>query len=632
MTAFDKRAQTNMPTPALLPMPTQDLSRPFRDKAAPTLVRDHSTRLFRWATFIPAILTTFFLIIIFSDWFQSGGFNATEIAMVALVGFSAFWIALSVATGTVGLFFAKPDNPAKPAASINSMRVALLVPIYNEEPEAVFRRIAAMRDQLSTLPSSHRFAFFVLSDTRDDRIALQESKEFERLRRMHRHHLPIFYRRRADNIERKTGNIRSWITNWGAPWDAFITLDADSLMSSQTITRLADELAAAPDTALIQTVPQLVSANTLFSRIQQFSNNAYGGLLAKGLDRWSGSEGNYWGHNAIVRTLAFAACAGLPKLSGKGALGGTIKSHDFVEAALLRRAGWAVRLLPDLSESYEETPQSMIDYVLRDRRWCQGNLQHLRLLGAAGLKSASRFHMLQGAMAYIASVGWFGLLILWALMGRSEEQNVIRYFTDTNPLFPQWPEMDAVSRLVVLVFIIALLLTPKLFAILDTIWRDPTCRRFGGIGNFMLSALAEIVFSFLLAPILMIQHVSGVFKTIIGFDTGWSPQNRNGGIYIWKDFLRFHWLETTVGTLLSMGLAMGVISLWLLPIAFSLIIAAPISCLFGKPLPKGRFNPHILATPETIGPAKILVKAGNVPDRSNDPADGERTPRRRLSV
>ena len=162
-------------------------------------------------------------------------------------------------------------------------------------------------------------------------------------------------------------------------------------MSAGTIVQLGDELAADPSAGLIQTVPRLIGAGTLFSKVQQFANNVYGGALARGLDRWSGHDGNYWGHNAIVRTRAFAACAGLPTLSGKGALGGTIKSHDFVEAALLRRGGWSVRLMPNLAESYEETPQTIIDYVLRDRRWCQGNLQHLRLLLTPGFTMASRF-------------------------------------------------------------------------------------------------------------------------------------------------------------------------------------------------------------------------------------------------
>ncbi len=598
----------SMPKRAPLAMPIQGFTRPYSDPNAPALKPMANTTLFRWATFIPALLTTFALIAIFSDWFSKGGFSAIEIFMLGLLGFSSFWIALSVAASTIGLFFTRENKNAPNSTSRDALKTALLVPVYNEAPDAVFRRLKAMRDQLAAQKTNHQYAIFILSDTRDDRVALLENREFDLLKRPHMGHPPVFYRRRANNTERKTGNIRDWVQNHGDAWDAFITLDADSLMSSATIDRLADELAIAADTALIQTVPHLIGSNTIFSRVQQFANNIYGGILASGLERWSGTEGNYWGHNAIVRTKAFAACAGLPKLSGKGALGGTIKSHDFVEAALLRRAGWAVRLMPSLNDSYEEIPQNIVDYVLRDRRWCQGNLQHLRLIGSVGFAPASRFHMLQGATAYIASVIWFLLLIVWALMGRSEEQNVFRYFTDANPLFPQWPQMDSVNRIVILGFMIALLLLPKVFAIVATVWRDKSCHELGGCIHFTASALSEIFLSFLLAPILMVQHVTAVGRTVLGMDAGWAPQNRSDTHYGWLTLIRFHWLETTTGIILMAGLLAGIVSFWLIPIAASLICAVPVSFVFGMKLPARGWLKTIMNTQEDISPSEIILQ------------------------
>lgn len=607
MSHNDPKLLTQMPPTAPLAMPLQNFSKPFIDVNARSLGQVRCTRLFRLATFVPAAATTLVLIAIIMDWFRKDGFVAIEIAMMALVGFSAFWIALSVASSTIGLFFARKPVVAKEADPSDAMKVALLIPVYNEDPDAVFGRLQAMRDDLEKTPTHHRFGIFLLSDTRDEAIAFREATLFSQVRHQSGGNVDVFYRRRALNTERKTGNIRDWIESWGADWNAFVTLDADSLMAASSIIRLSNELVSAPEAGLIQTVPRLIGSNSVFSRVQQFANNIYGGALARGLDRWSGNEGNYWGHNAIIRTRAFAACAGLPALRGSGALGGTIKSHDFVEAALLRRAGWSVRLLPDLSQSYEETPQTIVDYVLRDRRWCQGNLQHLRLLFSSGFSAASRFHMLQGAMAYIASVVWFALLVVWALMGRGKEDSVFRYFAETNPLFPQWPEIDTVSRMVVLAFMLGLLLTPKLMGMALTISQDPSLSKTGGPLRFMGNALCEIVLSFILAPILMVQHVSAVTRTVLGRDTGWTPQNRGGATYSFAMLARFHWLETVVGALLVFGIFAGIVSLWLVPIAASLISSIFISHWFSKDLSGQSALSGIMETEERRSPSRIIT-------------------------
>ncbi|MEM1039686.1 MAG: glucans biosynthesis glucosyltransferase MdoH [Pseudomonadota bacterium] len=612
MTAQHHAPFKTMPTPAPLAMPTQDLSKPFDDDTAQVLKAEPHTRWFRWMTLIPALLTVCVLMSIFYDWFEKDGFVTAEILMLGLVGFSAFWVAISVAAGTVGLLLPRKRTKARQPSILKALDVALLVPIYNEDVTAVFARLSAMKEQLEARGCDHRYAFFILSDTRDEAIARSEVDAFSRLRHEGAGTVPVFYRRRAENTERKTGNIRDWVSTWGGAWDAFITLDADSLMARSSIEALSDDLAGKPQTGMIQTVPRLMGGETLFARVLQFSNNVYGPVLGRGLDRWSADAGNYWGHNAIIRTKAFAKCAGLPKLSGKGALCGTIKSHDFVEAALLRRAGWAVEINPDLETSYEETPQTLLDYVLRDRRWCQGNLQHLKLLNSAGFHAVSRFHMVQGAMAYVASACWFVLLIVWALLGRSESETVFRYFTDTNPLFPVWPQMDAVSRGVVLAFMLSLLLLPKVFGLVAT-WRaERGFKRHGGRLVFMASAVTEIVFSVLLAPIMMVQHVMGLLRTAFDMDTGWAPQNRNGTRVGLLTLLRFHWVETLAGALLSLGIGLGVISLWLVPIAVSLVLAAPIAMLVSaplRPLAHGFGVPptKVLATAELLSPDPVIV-------------------------
>ena len=494
--------------------------------------------------------------------------------------------------------------------------MAILFPVYNEAPDAVFGTIAAMRKRLEERAgdAAHRFSIFVLSDTRGgtperDRAVALEERAF-RLLAAEAGTVPVHYRRRADNVGRKVGNIASWITRWGGAYDAMITMDADSALSAGAVIELADRMAADERAGLIQTVPRLVFSHSLFGRMQQFANNVYGPLLARGLAVWTGAVGNYWGHNAIVRVQAFADCCGLPDLRGHRfggkALGGVIKSHDFVEAAMLVRAGWQVRVATDIHDSYEELPQTVVDYVLRDRRWAQGNLQHLRLLKTRGLHGVSRFHMAQGAMAYIASCGWAVLLALWLLQGAADRGATITYFDPANPLFPVWPEEPGVSRWVMLLFVFAMLLGPKIAALVANVWRHPDLRAFGGPWRFAASALFEIMLSVVLAPVLMVQHVLAVTRTFAGIDTGWAPQNRGGEGHGWPALLRFHATETVLGVALSAGIASGYVSLWLVPIAFSWLMAVPISWFMSRSAPAVGLPRWLLATREELRPAPIL--------------------------
>ncbi|MEM1317873.1 MAG: glucans biosynthesis glucosyltransferase MdoH, partial [Pseudomonadota bacterium] len=312
-----------MPRPAPMAMPEQDLSRPFADPQAPG--RKPICLLRRWArnaVFWPAFAMVAALIVIFADWFSPEGYTAVELMILTIVALSAFWIAISVTTSMLGLF-APTDDVPPPATADNALDIALLMPIYNEDTDAVFSRVRAMVAELARRPSAHRFTFYILSDTNRPEIAERERQQAAFWQHDKRYPIAIHYRHRNENIERKTGNIRDWITGWGAAHDAFITLDADSVMSAGAITRLADAMAVHDRAALIQSVPRLMDADSGFSRAQQFANNVYGGVLARGLRQWCGPDGNYWGHNAIIRTRAFAACCGLPRLSGSGATGGT---------------------------------------------------------------------------------------------------------------------------------------------------------------------------------------------------------------------------------------------------------------------------------------------------------------------
>lgn len=591
----------HMPLPAPLSHPVQRLGARHCD---PNVPEWRPARRYWWrraAAFFPAALTTGALAWVFADRLSEGGMWWLEWVLLALVAATFFWIALSVGTATLGLAChlmrrRGRDSEARP------LDVALLVPIYNEGTAEVFGNSCAMMMALRESAPAHRFALFILSDTQDAAIALTERRAFETLRAALPPDQRVWYRRRARNTERKVGNIRDWIEGWGAAHDAMLVLDADSLMSAEAVVALADELAADPTAGLIQSAPMVIGSDTLFGRMQQFSAAVYGTLLSAGLAGWTGTEGNYWGHNAIIRTRAFADCAGLPRMPSVTGAGGLILSHDFVEAGLLRRAGWAVRFVPHVTGSYEEPPATLIDYALRDRRWCHGNLQHLRLLGTRGFHPVSRFHLFHGAMSYLLSPAWFGLLVIWALLGNGPD-SVITYFSAENPLYPVWPEMSGISSVLILLFMYGMLLAPKLMGALAIVLGEVRIARFGGAGPFALSLLAEIVLSILFSPIMMVQQVVAVLRTLVGIRPIWSPQARKGGDYSPGTVIRFHALETVSGALLAVGMGAGAVSLWLLPITLSLVAAVPLSML------SGRRVGALMATPEMIDPPAILQRA-----------------------
>lgn len=602
-----------MPPERPLAFPTQNLSADYHDGAAPELASHKNTSMWRWATFLPAIVTTGALIAAFTDWFAMGGLSPFEALLIALIAGTFFWIALSVSTVTVGLVNMMRPRPHDTSPT-TPQDVALLVPIYNENPSDVFGNACAMLEELGCMSHNHRYTLFILSDTRDEAIAAEELRAFASIRA----HLPadavLHYRRRADNIDRKVGNLADWVARWGGGYEAMLVLDADSLMSGQAILTLTDELARDPSAGLIQSFPKLFGAETLFGRVQQFSNTIYGAALAEGLAKWADHEGNYWGHNAIIRTAAFASCAGLPRLDTFRSKGALILSHDFVEAGLLRRAGWGVRFVPQVKGSYEEVPATLIDYVLRDRRWCQGNLQHLNILGSKGFHPVTRFHMFHGAMGYLLSPAWFALLTVWALIGKGEEANVIRYFTGNNPQVA-WPEMSHVSNFAILVFMYGMLLAPKFLGAAALLRTGPGLKDLGGAAQFALSFVTEIVVSVLYAPILMVQQTVAVARTALGYKETWTPQSRSGGRYSLATVAKFHSLETVAGVLLVAGLYEGIITLWLLPIAVSLACAIPLSILSGAKLTRHRWMARQMGTAEVFNAPEIILSAKHARSR-----------------
>ncbi len=598
-----------MPPVAPTVMPVQALDRPYHDDAAPGAASATFTSFWRLATFLPAVAATGALIAAFTDWFAMDGFSGFEAVVIGLIAFTFFWIALSVSTALLGvttLMLSRPKVRAR--GPVKPMDVALLVPIYNEDAADVFGNAAAMLAALNEQPHVHHYDLFILSDTRDPVIADQEERAFLALREHLALGSQVYYRRREMNTDRKVGNLSDWIAQWSGHYSAMLVLDADSLMSGEAIISLTDAMAMDESAGLIQSFPTLFGAQTLFGRVQQFSNRVYGAALAEGLAKWTDREGNYWGHNAIIRTAAFASCAGLPKVKGRRGQGKLILSHDFVEAGLLRRAGWSVRFLPRIGGSYEEVPATLIDYVLRDRRWCQGNLQHLGLIGTRGFHAVSRFHLVSGAMGYLMSPAWFALLLVWALVGNGQETSAITYFSGFDPQV-SWPEMTTGNAFAILAFMYGMLLAPKMMGAAAAGRAGIKIREMGGIFQFIGSLLLEITLSILYAPIMMVQQTIAVIRTALGFRESWAPQQRRGGSYSIFTMLKFHAVETIMGGLLVVGMAQGLVSLWLLPIGVSLASAVLLSALSGLNLGATRWSARQMGTPEHLNAPAIIRTA-----------------------
>jgi membrane glycosyltransferase len=462
--------------------------------------------------------------VLFLRYGAADGLDLMDVLRAGLILVSTFWLAWGAMQAFAGLTTRPPRVPRHDGPLTS--RCAILVPVYNEDPAATFPRIAAMEASLQRTGMAAHFHFAILSDTRDDATAEAERKGFQRLLALTGAEGRIFYRRRDNNRGRKAGNIEDFITRSGAAYDLAVILDADSLMEGDTLVEMVRRMEAAPDLGLLQTLPQIVNARSRFGRIQQFAAAFYSPIFCRGLAMMQGRTGPFWGHNAIVRMRAFAESCGLPELSGPPPFGGHILSHDYVEAALLARAGWTVRVDDDLTGSFEEGPENMVLHAKRDRRWCQGNLQHARLLAAPGLKPWSRFVFVQGILAYLSPVIWLAFLL--CSIAAPLFVPPINYFPIEGWRWPVIPVSQTSQAVALAICIVGLLFLPKLLILLDAALR----RRASGFGGALAAARsvgAELAFSALSAPVFLMFNTRSVMQVVAGVDGGWPAQARGDG-------------------------------------------------------------------------------------------------------
>jgi membrane glycosyltransferase len=557
---------------------------------------------------------------------EVGGVTILEWALLLLFVANFSWIALACTSALAGFFWLLlfPQKPPSPPVSLRQ-RTAIVMPIYNEAPSRIFAALEAMIEEVEASGLGQTFEWFFLSDTTDPEIFVAEEHAFLAMRSRLGEPCRLFYRHRLKNLNRKSGNIEEFVTRWGGRYPQMVVLDADSLMTGRTIIALAAAMEADPDAGIIQTLPLIVNRNTLFARLQQFAARIYGPVIAAGFAVSTGRDGNYWGHNAIIRTRAFAAHCGLPVLRGRPPLGGHILSHDFVEAALIRRAGYAVYMLPSLGGSYEECPPSLIDLSTRDRRWCQGNLQHLRILPAKGLHLMSRQHFVTGIMAYVASPLWLAQLLIGIVIVLQASYIRPEYFSSDFTLFPAWPRFDPQRSLELFGITMAILLLPKFLGLALSLVQSATRRGAGGAARLIVSAFFEIIMSALLAPIMMLIQAGHVMHFVFGLDTGWDPQRRDDGSIPFADIVRRHRAHVVMGVLsLVAGLSISPsLVAWMSPTILGLISAIILSWgtgLRGVGLALRRAG--LLVTPEEQSTPPVIARANSlVNERARHDAD-----------
>jgi len=409
---------------------------------------------------------------------------------LALVTLGATWIAGGAATALLGVVRPEMSTAAPPDDWRPRTRTAVLVLLCGEEPAPLARYLAELRRGADALGLGESLDIFVLSDTQDQAGIAREQAALAPLVAAG----SLTYRRRAENTGRKPGNIAEWLATRSDGYACMLVLDADSRMSAARIRQMIHRMESEPRLGLLQAGMAMVPGRSLFGRHQRAAARLLSRNFGRGLAAWSGEAGNYWGHNAIMRIAAFRSAAALPVLSGPAPFGGPPLSHDFIEAAWIRRAGWAVALDPDTRGSAEDGPQTLAEFHKRDRRWCQGNLQHLRLIAEPGLDPVSRLHLASGIASYLAAPIWLALVVLVA-SGAVQVEGVLP-----------------------LLVVAGVLLLPKLCAL--AVWlaraRTPARRH-----TVLRASLGELALSTLVAPLVMVRQSGAVLSVLMGRDCGW---------------------------------------------------------------------------------------------------------------
>jgi membrane glycosyltransferase len=535
-----------------------------------------------------------------------GGWTLPKLLMLAAFLGTAPWTGLCLANGLIGfaiLMFCR--DPVQAVCPIDGSmdpqtplpRTAIAVTVRNEDTRLVLPPLRRLLSELDRTVTEDAFSVFILSDTLDPRAAAAEERAVAAFRDEDRDPRRIRYRRRAANTGFKAGNVMDFLDHHASGFELMVALDADSEMSASAVLRMVRRMQADATLAIVQHLTVGRPARSAFPRLFQFGMRAGMRTWATGQAWWQGDEGPYWGHNAVVRIAPFREHCRLPPLPG----GRCILSHDQIEAALLRGAGWGVRVLPDEDGSWEANPPALPEFLRRDLRWLAGNLQYRHLLRLPGLRPMGRLQLVQAILLFAGTPLYLPFLVAAAAAAATD---------DASP-FP------AIPALALTFAWLGALYAPKLLGYAEVALSPEKRTRYGGMARFAGGAIAEFGFTLLLDAVSVVAKSGALVRLVLGRHAGWSPQNRADRGVGWREATRLLWPQTALGALVFAGFASAgwLPALWALPLAGGLLLAIPLCVLTADPR-FGRWmsQRQIAATPEEIDlrPVRARTRAASV--------------------
>ncbi|SDI88344.1 glucans biosynthesis glucosyltransferase MdoH [Variovorax sp. OV700] len=503
-----------------------------------------------------------------------------EYGQIGLYGLLSGWVVTGFVTALMGFYVSVRGD--KHALSVKQVahhpmnpeaRTAIIMPICNEDVATVFAGLRATCESVATTGHAKQFDVFVLSDSYNPETAAAERAAWEDLRAAladspNQPQVEVYYRLRTRRTHRKAGNVADFCRRWGKDYRYMVVLDADSVMSGDCLTSMVKLMEANPTAGIIQTATQAIGHVTLHARAQQFASRVTGRLFTLGMQFWQLGESHYWGHNAIIRVEPFMKHCALAPIKGTGGMSGGIMSHDFVEAALMRRAGYNVWLCADLVGSYEQQPPDLLAELQRDRRWCQGNLQNARLMAEPGIHPVHRAMFVTGTMAYVSAPLWLAFLTLGTALWLSGSSLISSWSVLPAELAGLW------------VWTLCLLFLPRVLGIAAVLMRGEQ-RQYGGLWGLVKSSMLESGLAIVQAPVRMLAHSLFVLVALTGIKLDWKSPPREAAAVPWKVAVsQLAPMSVVVGAL-ALGVAMIDPSalIWLMPVGLPLLLAIPLTVL-----------------------------------------------------
>ncbi len=485
-----------------------------------------------------------------------GGWTAVKALILAAFVPNAVWLGVCVGNAVAG--FAVLVGRRDPARAVLPVagdvergpivaRTAIAVTVRNEDMDAVLPPLAAL---LAGLDDPEHFTLFILSDTQDPALAAREAAAVAGFPH------PVRYRRRTRNDGFKAGNVMEFLDHHADGHELALMLDADSAMSPAAVRRLVRIMQAAPRLGLVQSLTAGRPASLAFPRLFQFGMRAGMRVWAVGQALWQGDSGPYWGHNAILRIAPFREHCRLDPLPD----GSTILSHDQVEAARLRAAGWGVAVWADDTGSFEANPPAMPEFLHRDGRWLAGNLQYRHLILLPGFRPMGRWQLFQAMLMFAAAPLHVAMFVLACIAAQTAPADYPR--EALLGLALAWP---------------LALYAPKLLGYLETLLFRDRRARYGGGGRFAAGAGVEFAFMLLLDATSNVAKTLAMGRLLLGAKAGWLPQNRSDRGVGWGEAARLVWPHTLLGVVCFAALAWAspAMALLALPFAGGLLVAVP---------------------------------------------------------